>query len=728
MTELDIEGMTCASCVRRVEKALSKVPGVSSASVNYATERASVEHEGHLPMDSLTKAVQDAGYSAKPHQAPMEHHDHMGHDHMAMESEDRLRSMARNLWIAAGLTVPTVLLSMLWHPRPEWANFLLLFLATPVIFWNGRGFFQSAVQGAKHGSATMDSLVALGAGAAWVYSAYALVAFRGHHQSEHVYFETGATIVTLILVGKYLEARSKSRMSSAIQKLMGLAPKTATVVLADGREEERPVESLTSGLLLRVKPGGKLAVDGVVVEGESFVDESMLTGEPVPVKKGPGDPVAGATLNTSGSLVYRATKVGKETALAQIVEMVERAQGSKAPVQQLADKVSSIFVPAVILVAIATFAVWMMRGGGIAEALLPAVAVLVVACPCALGLATPTAIMVGTGRGAELGILIKDGTVLERAGAIRTVLMDKTGTITKGRPELVDVLTFGSLSKDEATAFAAAAESLSEHPVARAIASAKKGGLATGFESFGGRGVRASVDGHEVIVGSARLLDEKAIALPDKARARMEALEAEGKTAVLLAVDQRFEAVLAVADAVGEHSADGVAKLKTMGVKVTMVTGDNRRTAENVAHLVGIDEIEAGVLPGDKASVVKRYQGLGAVGMVGDGINDAPALAQADVGFAMASGTDVAVESAGVTLLRHDLRAVAQAIQLARATLSTIRWNLVWAFGYNVVAIPMAAMGQLSPMVAAGAMAFSSVSVILNSLRLRRFGRAADNP
>jgi len=723
MTELEIEGMTCASCVRRVEKALSKVPGVSSASVNYATERASVEHEGHLPMETLTKAVEDAGYSAKPHHAPMDHH-----DHMTIEPEDRLRSMARNLWIAAGLTVPTVLLSMLWHPRPEWANVLLLLLATPVIFWNGRGFFSSALQGAKHGSATMDSLVALGAGAAWLYSAYALAAFRGHHQSEHVYFETGATIVTLILVGKYLEARSKSRMSSAIQKLMGLAPKTATVVLADGREEERPVESLTHGLLLRVKPGGKLAVDGVVVEGESYVDESMLTGEPVPVKKGPGDAVAGATLNTSGSLVYRATKVGKETALAQIVEMVERAQGSKAPVQQLADKVSSIFVPAVIVVAVATFAVWMLRGASFAEALLPAVAVLVVACPCALGLATPTAIMVGTGRGAELGILIKDGTVLERAGAIRTVLLDKTGTITRGRPELVSVETFGSLTKDDVTALAAGAESLSEHPIARAIASAKPGGVATNFESFGGRGVRATVAGHTVIVGSTRLLNEQAIDVPAEAKARMEALEAEGKTAVLLAVDQRFEAILAVADAIGEHSAEAVARLKAMGVNVAMVTGDNRRTAENVARLVGIAEIEAGVLPGEKASVVQRHQGSGGVGMVGDGINDAPALAQADVGFAMASGTDVAVESAGVTLLRHDLRAVPQAIRLARATLSTIRWNLVWAFGYNVVAIPLAAIGQLSPVLAAGAMAFSSVSVILNSLRLRRFGRGADNP
>lgn len=716
-TELDIEGMTCASCVRRVEKALGKVPGVSLATVNYATERAHVVHEG-VPVSALSEAVEHAGYAARPHVPPA-----MEHDHTAMESEDRLRAMAFNLWVALSLAVPTVLVSMLWHPRPVWANWLLFALATPVIFWNGRGFFDSAFRGVRHGSATMDSLVALGAGAAWLYSTYALVAFAGnaHHLSEHVYFETGTAIVALILVGKYLEARSKSRMSGAIQKLLGLAPKTATVVLADGREEARAVERLVAGDLLRVRPGEKLPVDGVVVEGESFVDESMLTGEPVPVKKAAGDAVVGATLNTSGSLVFRATKVGKDTALAQIVDLVERAQGSKAPVQQLADRVSAIFVPAVIAVALATLAVWLLRGATFAEALLPAVAVLVVACPCALGLATPTAIMVGTGRGAELGILIKDGSVLERAGALRTVLLDKTGTLTRGRPELTDVDLFGSLSREEILDMAGAAEGPSEHPIGRAIAVAGK--PVTEFESFGGRGVQATVEGRVVIVGSPRLLLEKSIAVPE--RASFERRESEGKTAVGVAVDGRFEAVLSVADAVGEHSREAVAQLTALGIWPVMVTGDNRRTAEAVARLVGISEVEAGVLPGEKAATVARFQKEGSAGMVGDGINDAPALAQADVGFAMGTGTDVAIESAGVTLLRHDLRAVPQAIRLARATLSTIRWNLVWAFGYNVVAIPLAAVGQLSPMVAAGAMAFSSVSVILNSLRLRRFARGA---
>jgi Cu+-exporting ATPase len=720
--------MTCASCVRRVERALSKVPGVSEARVNFATERASVLHEG-VDLDALTKAVADAGYVATPKVEPPAHHGAFHDEHIAVESDDRQKSMRSNLWMAGALTVPTVLLSMLWHPRPEWVNGLLLGLATPVIFWNGRGFFASAWNGLKHFTATMDSLIALGAGASWAYSLYALIVFSGdeHMQSEHLYFETGAVIVTLILVGKYLEARSKSRMSGAIQKLMGLAPKTAVVVLPDGREEERPVEQVSVDTVLRVRPGEKLAVDGVVTEGESFVDESMLTGEPLPVKKTVGDTVTGATLNTSGALLYRATKVGSDTALSQIVRLVERAQGSKAPVQMLADRVSAVFVPIVILIAIATFALWMTRGASFAEALIPAVAVLVIACPCALGLATPTAIMVGTGRGAELGILIKDGTVLEKAGAIRSVLLDKTGTLTNGKPELTDVEPFGALSKDEVLSMAASAELRSEHPIARAIVKgARKVAEPRNPETFqaqGGRGVQAVVDGRAVVLGSLRIMKEWTVAVPEAAKARLVELESKSKTAVLLAVDGAFEAILAVSDALREHSKEAVSELKRMGVEPTMVTGDNRRTAENIARAVGIREVEAQVLPGDKAEVVKRHQASGAVAMVGDGINDAPALAQADLGIAMGSGTDVAMETAGITLLRHDLRAVPLAIRLSRATMNTIRWNLFWAFGYNVVMIPLAAMGRMSPMLAAGAMAFSSVSVILNSLRLRRFGR-----
>ena len=438
-TELKIEGMTCASCVRRVERALSKTPGVTEASVNYATERATVAHEGHVGPATLARAVADAGYGAKPHVSPTSMDDGH-HDHMAVEPEDRISALRSNLAMAVALTVPTVLISMFWHPRPEWANVLLLGLATPVVFWNGRGFFVSAWKGLQRYAATMDSLVALGAGAAWLSSVVALATKGGHAQSEGVYFETGTVIVTLILVGKFLEARSKRQMSGAIGKLMGLSPKTATVVLSDGREEARPVADLAVGDLIRVRPGEKLAADGVVVEGESDVDESVLTGEPIPVRKAAGDLVTGATLNTTGALLYRTTKVGDDTTVAGIVRLVERAQGSRAPVQRLADRISEVFVPVVVLLALATLLTHLARGAGFAQALGPAVAVLVIACPCALGLATPTAIMVGTGRGAELGILIKDGAALERAAAIRTVLLDKTGTITQGRPVLTDVV------------------------------------------------------------------------------------------------------------------------------------------------------------------------------------------------------------------------------------------------------------------------------------------------
>lgn len=729
-TELEIQGMTCASCVRRVERALSKVEGVETARVNYATERATVAHGHGVQADALVKAVEDAGYAVKQ-PAASAHDDHDLHrDHLNPEADGPLDAQRRNLWIAVALTVPTVAISMLWHPRPEWANILLLALATPITFFSGRPFFANALKALRHGSATMDTLVALGSFAAWAYSLYALFAFRGHghHQSEHIYFETGAVIITLILTGRYLEARSKSRMSGAIQKLMGLAPKTAKVVQGD-QEVEVPIERIHVGDLLRVRPGEKLSVDGEVVEGESFVDESMLTGEPVPVRKQRGDVVTGATLNTSGTLLYRATKVGSETALAQIVKMVERAQGSKAPVQQLADRVSGIFVPIVILVALATFAVWFfILKASFEEALLPAVAVLVIACPCALGLATPTALMVGTGRGAELGILVKDGEALERAGAIRTVLLDKTGTVTAGQPSLAALIPTGNLTKEELLPVAAAAEAGSEHPIARAVVRAAQDlpiPRAESFRSHGGRGVEAIVEGKHVLVGTTRLLNDWGLPIPAEAVAHLERLEGEANTAFYLAVDGEVAAVLAVADAVTPHSAEAVAEIKRLGLTPIMVTGDNRRTAETVARQVGIEQVEAQVLPGDKAAIVQKHQDDGAVAMVGDGINDAPALAQADLGIAIGSGTDVAMETAGVTLLRSDLRGVAQAIRLARATLSTIRWNLVWAFGYNVVMIPLAMTGRLSPMIAAAAMAFSSVSVVLNSLRLRRFDTRA---
>lgn len=729
-SELKIEGMTCSSCVRRVERALEKVPGVKSASVNFATERASVVHSHEITHETLTKAVEDAGYAV---QSPVPQvADEMGgiEDHSAHVTADAYGPLAmqrKNLVFAATLTMPTIALSMFWHPRPEWANMLLFVLSTPVVFWCGRTFYIATWKAMRHFAANMDTLIAMGAGAAWAYSTYALVAFAGHahHQSENIYYETASAIVTLILVGRFLESRSKGRMSAAIQTLMGLAPRSA-IRIRDGIEAEVPIGDIQVGDSLRVRPGEKLAVDGEVLEGESFVDESMLTGEPVPVKKASGDLVTGATINKSGSLVYRATRIGSDTALSQIVKMVERAQGSKAPVQRLADRISAIFVPVVIVIALGTFLYWWL-GAGVAfgAALVPAVTVLVIACPCALGLATPTAIMVGTGRGADLGVLIKDASVLERAGAITAVLLDKTGTITKGEPQLTDVVSLGMLEA-ELLRLAAAAESASEHPVAEAIVRGSKErgtqvGRASSFQAISGRGIEASVEGRTVLIGTPRLMLEQSIQVEESVRASLATLEMSGKTAVIVAIDSQAAGILAVADVVGEHSAEAVAELKQLGLTPIMVTGDNRSTATSIAQTVGIDEIEAEVLPGEKAEIIRKHQLHGPVAMVGDGINDAPALAQADLAIAIGSGTDVAMETAGVTLLRSDLRGVATAIRLARATLSTIRWNLVWAFGYNVVMIPLAMTGRLSPMFAAAAMAFSSISVVLNSLRLRRF-------
>ena len=737
-TELQIEGMTCASCVRRVEKALGKVPGVTEATVNYATEKASVSHAGDVQQEHLAAAVEAAGYSVKKASKPsMVDHSKMSADehaeHLRAESDAEIAVQRGNLWLSIALTVPAVVISMFWHPRPEWANMLLFVLTTPVVLWCGRSFFVITWKAMKHFTATMDTLIAMGAGAAWAYSTFALIAYTGnsHHQSENIYFETAAAIVTLILTGRYLEAKSKGRMSSAIQKLMGLAPKTA-IVVRDGVESEISFESIVVGDRLRVRPGEKLAVDGVVVEGDSFVDESMLTGEPVPAHKKAGDKVTGATINKSGSLVYEATRVGSDTALAQIVKMVERAQGSKAPVQRLADQISSIFVPIVIAIALGTFLYWwLVLGVGIGAALVPAVTVLVIACPCALGLATPTAIMVGTGRGADLGILIKDAAVLEHAGTIKSVLLDKTGTITKGEPTLTDFIV---LSGDQAEllSLAATAESPSEHPVAEAIArgSIERGGSkrkAEDFKALEGKGIQAVVDGKLILIGSPRLIQDWSITASEEVRTRIDTLEREGKTATLMAVDGQLSAIIAVADVVGEHSAQAIGELKAMGLKPVMVTGDNRSTALAIAAQVGIEEVEAQVLPGDKAEIVRKHQQTGPVAMVGDGINDAPALAQANLGIAIGSGTDVAMETAGVTLLRSDLRGVPTAIKLARATLSTIKWNLVWAFGYNVVMIPLAMAGKLGPMFAAAAMAFSSISVILNSLRLRGFGRREES-
>ncbi|MBI1332520.1 MAG: heavy metal translocating P-type ATPase [Armatimonadetes bacterium] len=722
-TQLDIQGMTCASCVRRVEKALANTTGVDSVNVNFANHQAVVVHSHDVATDDLTKAVDRAGYTAKPVNHSMhEHHSASEHaEHMRAESEHEMRSMLANVWLAAALTIPLVILSMAWHPRPEWANWLLFALATPVTFWCGRQFFVLSAKALRHGSTTMDTLVAMGAGAAWAYSTYALLTQSGHAQSEHVYFETGAVIVTLILLGRYLEARAKSHMSDSIRKLMNLAPKTATVLDEQGGESSVPLNAVKAGDRIRVRPGETVAVDGEIVEGESYVNESMITGEPIAVHKATGDSVTGGTVNERGSFVFRAEHVGSETILSQIAKMVERAQGSKAPMQGLADRVSSIFVPLVIVVAVATLIGYLATGHSFDAAVLPAVAVLVVACPCALGLATPTALMVGTGRGSELGVLVKDGKSLETAGSIRTVLLDKTGTLTQGKPSVTDVRPFGAWSEEDALTFAASLEAQSEHPIARAVvAAAKERNLAmaevANFEAEQGQGVRGTVEGQEGFVGKPGM----AKSVPDEVQQAIANLEEEGKTVFLVAKGDQY-AVLAVADTLGEHSREAIDQLQSLQIRPVMVTGDNRATAEAIAKKVGIEAIEAQVLPADKAAIVQRYQKDGMAAMVGDGINDAPALAQADLGIAMGTGTDVAMETAGVTLLKSDLRGVAQAIRLARATLSTIRGNLFWAFAYNVVMVPLAAIGVMSPMIAAGAMALSSISVVLNSLRLRRF-------
>lgn len=727
-TELKIDGMTCASCVRRVEKALSKDAGVTSASVNFATHTATVHHAPELDPSKLVAAVDAAGYAAKVMDEDIHaHHSASEHaEHLRMESASELAKMRANLVLSTALTIPLVAISMLWHPRPELMNWLLLALATPVTFWCGRQFFVVALKALRHGTTTMDTLVALGSFAAWAYSSYALIrhAGHGHMQSEHIYFETGAVIVTLILLGRYLEAKAKTRMSDSIRKLMDLAPKVATVVEEHG-ERQIPASELTMGMIVRVKPGEGVPTDGTVVDGESYVNEAMVTGEPMPVHKTAGSSVTGGTLNEQGTFTFRVEKVGSETMLAQITRLVQRAQGSKAPLQGLADKVSSVFVPIVILIAIATVITYVMLGHSLESGLIAGVAVLVIACPCALGLATPTALMVGTGRGAELGVLVKDGEALERAGNVKTVLLDKTGTLTEGKPRLTDVRVFGSWTENEAIEWAAGLESASQHPVskavvARAIELGQPIRSPETFETVSGMGIRGRSNGKDGWIGRSSWVESEAGPYDDDERLAIEELVEAGKT-VFVARSTQGTAVFAVSDVLVPTAKTAIDELKELGVNPVMVTGDNRRSAGIVAAQVGISEVEYEVLPHQKAEVVEKFQALGSTAMVGDGINDAPALAKADLGIAMGHGTDVALETAGVTLLRADLRGVVRAIRLSRATLSTIKWNLFWAFIYNVVMIPLAALGMLSPMLAAGAMAFSSISVVLNSLRLRRF-------
>ena len=714
---LSLEGMTCASCATRIERKLNKLEGVE-ASVNYATERATVDYDpARAHVSDLIHAVEAAGYRASI-------------EARADADESRARALRTRLAVAAALTAPLVALAMLpplQFPRWEWLAFAL---ATPVVLWAGWPFHRAAALNARHGLATMDTLISIGTLAAWAWSVAALVAL----DDAHTYFEVGAVITTLILLGRFLEARARRRSSAAIRALLELGAKEARV-LRNGDEVAVAIEAVRTGDLMVVRPGEKIPTDGEVVEGVSAVDQSMLTGEPVPVEVGPGDEVAGATINASGRLLVRATRVGSETALAQIARLVEEAQAGKAPIERLVDRVSAVFVPVVIGVSLATLAGWIAITGDATAALSAAIAVLIIACPCALGLATPTALMVGTGRGAQLGILIKGPEILERTRRITTVVLDKTGTITEGRMWLAETVPADGVAPEELLRLAGAVEDASEHPIAQAIAERAReelGGLppVERFTNRAGLGVEAVVDGHAVVVGRPSLLAQWGLELSEPlARTRAEA-ESLGRTVVAVGWDGGVRGLLVVADRVKPTSAEAVAELESLGLTPVLLTGDNERTAGSVAHEVGIERVLADVLPEDKVAEVRRLQEAGeVVAMVGDGVNDAPALAQADLGLAIGTGTDVAIEASDLTLVSGDLRAAADAIRLARRTLRTIKGNLFWAFAYNVAAIPLAVLGLLNPIIAAAAMAFSSVFVVTNSLRLRRFhSRREDRP
>ena len=693
----------------RIERTLNELEGVE-ATVNYATEQATVDYDqGRAAVDDLIHAVEAAGYRASI-------------EARVAADDTAARRLLTRLLVAAVLTVPLVVLAMVPPLQFDGWEWVAAALATPVVLWAGSDFHRAAVLNARHLTATMDTLISIGTLAAWTWSVVALLAL----EDAHTYFEVGAAVTTLVLLGRFLEAGAKRRSSAAIRGLLELGAKEARV-LRGGVEALVPVAEVRPGDLFVVRPGEKIATDGVVEDGTAAIDQSMLTGEPIPMEIGPGDQVVGATVNTSGRLVVRATRVGAETALAQIAHLVEEAQSGKAPVQRLADRVSSVFVPIVLGISLATLVGWLVLTGDGTAAFTASVAVLIIACPCALGLATPTALMVGTGRGAQLGIVIKGPEILERTRRVTTVVLDKTGTVTEGRMWVADVVPANGVERSEILRLAGAVEDASEHPVARAIAGRAREELgrlpaAERFSSRAGLGAEATVDGHSVVVGRPSLLASRGLALPAELVRRGDEAQAEGGTVVAVGWDGAVRGLVHVNDRLKPTSEEAVAELRSLGLEPVLLTGDNERTARSVAEAVGIEQVVANVLPHDKVAEVRRLQEAGkVVAMVGDGVNDAPALAQADLGLAVGTGADVAIEASDLTLVSGDLRAAADAIRLARRTLRTIEGNLFWAFAYNVAAIPLAAAGLLDPIVAAAAMALSSVFVVTNSLRLRRF-------
>src|SRR6056297_256902 len=731
--DLDIGGMTCASCAARVEKKLNRMPGVT-ATVNYATERAHVELPEGLAISDAIATVEATGYSASE----------PAKEDAAQEAreDDEVSELRSRVIISAILTIPVVVLAMVPPLQFDYWQWLSLTLAAPVVVWGALPFHRAAWINLRHGAANMDTLVSMGVGAAFLWSLYSLffggAGVPGMRMSFHllptqgggsseIYLEVAAAVTTFILLGRYFEARAKQRSSEALTTLMSMGAKDVAV-LRDGREQRVAIDALQVGDQFVVRPGEKVATDGVVVDGRSAVDMSLLTGEPVPVEVQPGDDVVGAGINTSGRLIVQATKIGADTQLARIAAMVEQAQAQKAPVQRLADRVSAVFVPIVIVLAFATAIGWTIFGGSVTFAFTAAVAVLIIACPCALGLATPTALLVGTGRGAQMGIVIRGPEILESTRQVEAIVLDKTGTLTEGRMTVVEVYAAAQATEDEVTNIVAGVESASEHPIGQAIAaSVDDPPVVESFQSTQGQGVQGIIEDQAVVAGRVSwLIEQWSIEIPESALTWVDEQQALGRTVISAARDGSFLGAIAVADAIKESSAVAVQGMKELGIEPVMVTGDNATVARTVADQIGITSVIAEVLPEDKIAAVAELQSHGKrVAMVGDGVNDAAALAQADLGMAMGSGTDVAIEASDITLMRSDPRSIVDAILLSRRTLAAIKGNLFWAFAYNVAAIPLAMAGLLNPMIAGAAMAFSSVFVVTNSLRLRRFHSAA---